>query len=377
MNSKRRDFIKKSSTLAAVASMAGFGATAREHKATNLPGKDVSWPIPESPDTPKLCIGVGRDASVSEMKQTKQMGADYVLMGGPAIPWTKKSLREILDAFEAQGLKVINMMIGGHPNTVYGRKGRDEEIEKIKNSLVAAGEAGLPVVEYNFYAHRLMEGYYETPARGGASNTAFDYSRANNLPHDPANGVPQTKEQLWDSITYFLKEVIPVAEKNGVRMALHPNDPPIPVSHENAQIIATFNDWKRLVNIVDSPSNGMTFDCGVSRELGEDPLEILKYLGSRDRINHVHYRNVIVQKPYEKYEEVFIDEGQVNMFAVMRDLIKMKYNHGVYPEHPRAMDYDREHPGGIQNQYPGGGGYAAQAYNLAFAKAMKLAVLSM
>ncbi len=382
MKDNRRDFIKKGTSLAAAISAGGFSAYSEAIKNKNTtgnpyPGKEVEWPIPERPDTPKLCIGISSDADVNEMRQTKQMGADYVLMGGPEIPWTVDGLKTIMDRFKAEGLTVINMMIGGHPNTIYGRQGRDEEIKKIQDSLKAAGEAGLPVVEYNFYAHRLMEGYYEVKARGDAGNTGFDYERGKNLPNDPNLGEPQTAEMLWNSLTYFLKAVIPVAEKAGVRMALHPNDPPIPVSHGHAQIMATFKDWKRMLSIVESPSNGMTFDCGVSRELGEDPLEVLRYLGSRDRINHVHYRNVIVDKPYVKYQEVFPDEGQVNLFAIMRELIKIKYNHGLYPEHPRAMDYDKEHPGGIKNQYPGGGGYAAQAYNFAFARAMKLAVLSM
>ncbi len=381
MKDNRRDFIKKSTSFAAAVSLAGLSAcsSSRGKAVDNSASakKEVEWPIPENPDTPKLSTGVGLDADVNEMRQAKQMGADYVLMGGPAIPWTEESLRSIMDRFKAQGLTVINMMISGHPNTIYGREGRDEEIRKIQDSLRAAGAVGLPVVEYNFYAHRLMEGYYEVEARGGAGNTGFDYERAKNLPPDPKLGTPQTTEMLWDNLTYFLKAVIPVAEKAGVRMALHPNDPPIPVSHGNAQIIATFEDWKRLIDIVESPSNGMTFDCGVTREMGEDPLEVLHYLGSRDRINHVHYRNVTVDQPYVKYQEVFFDEGVVNMFAVMRELIKIKYKHGLYPEHPRALDYDKEHPGGIKNQYPGGGGYAGQAYNLAFAKAMKLAVLSM
>jgi len=92
-------------------------------------------------------------------------------------------------------------------------------------------------------------------------------------------------------------------------MAFHPNDPPVPVSQGHAQIAATFNDWKRIIEIVDSPSNGMTYDCGVSREIGEDPLEVLRYPGSRERINHIHYRNVVTDKPSLKYEEVFFDEG--------------------------------------------------------------------
>jgi mannonate dehydratase len=382
MKNNRRDFIKKSSSLAAVLSVSGLtgyaaseGLNDKENNKAN-PGKNIEWPIPDNPNTPRICVGAGMDADEKAMQKIKQLGVDYVLMGGPKIPWTEAGLRAIMDRFKANGLTVINMMIGGHPNTIYGREGRDAEIKDIQESLRAAGRAGLPVVEYNFYAHRLMEGYYEKKARGGSSHTAFDYAPVKNLTPNPEIG-KHTADELWKNLAYFLKAVIPVAEKAGVRMALHPNDPPIPVSHGSDQIMATLKDWKRLISIVDSPSNGITFDCGVTREMGEDPIAVCKYFGQKDRINHVHYRNVIVEQPYTKYAEVFLDEGQVNMFAIMKELVGMKYNHGLYPEHPRALDYDREHEGGIKNMYPGGGGYAGETFNIGYARAMMQAVQSM
>ncbi|MCR9227187.1 MAG: mannonate dehydratase [Flavobacteriaceae bacterium] len=382
MKDNRRSFIKKSTALAAGTSLIGLTAACKEisekdEKVAQKEDEKIEreWPIKENNGRPKICVGTSRNSDRDTMRKIKQIGVDYVLMGGPPIPWTVESLREIMDAFKEEGLTVINMMIGGHPNTIYGREGRDDEIEKIKQSLIAAGEADLPVVEYNFYAHRLMEGYYEKLGRGGAGHTAFDYEPVKDLPADAERGEHRA-EDLWKNLTYFLNEVIPVAEKAGVRMALHPNDPPIPVSHGSDQIMATLEDWKRLIELVDSPSNGITFDCGVTRELGEDPLEVLQYFGSRDRINHMHYRNVISDKPYVKYSEVFLDEGQVNMYAVMRDIIGLGYTHGIYPEHPRALDYDKEHPEGIRNQYPGGGGYTGMTYNIGFTRAMELAVLS-
>lgn len=384
MKDNRRDFIKKSASMAAAVSVAGLSACSGSGRTNpeNSESQNVSqgtpgvtqWPVTFGADKPRICVGIGA-GDTNAMRQYKQVGVDYVLMGGPKVPWTEQSLREILDPFKTEGLTVINMMIGGNQNIIYGREGRDQELRNIQDSIVAAGKAGLPVVEYNFYAHRLMAGYYEVLARGGSGITAFDYERAKNLPVD--EGTLMTADALWENITWFLKAVIPVAEKAGVRLALHPNDPPIPISHGHAQIMATFNDWKRLIEIVDSPSNGMTYDCGVSREIGEDPLEVLRYLGSRDRINHMHYRNVTVQQPYVKYEEVFFDEGVVNMFAIMQEVFILGYRFGLNPEHPRALDYDKEHPGGIKNQYPGGGGYAAQTYNVAYTKAMMQAVASL
>jgi mannonate dehydratase len=380
MKENRRNFIKKSASLAAAVSVTGLGACSSpvkkdEQKISQEPKrKPAEWPLAFGPDKPKMCLLSSFDKTY--MRKIKQLGVDHVLTGGPQIPWTEKSLTDAMDQYKAEGLTVINMMIGGFDNVIYGRDGRDEELRKIQDSIKAAGAVGLPVVEYNFYAHRFVDGYYNTSARGGAGTLSMDYDRGDKQHPGPGEGNGQTTEMMWENLTYFLKAVIPVAEKAGVRMALHPNDPPVPVSHGHAQIVATFNDWKRLIEIVDSPSNGMTYDCGVSREIGEDPLEVLHYLGSRDRINHIHYRNVRVEKPSLKYEEVFFDEGQVNMFEVMKEIFSLGYKFGLYPEHPRALDYDREHPGGV-GKNPGDAGYTGWTYNVAYAKAMMQAVASL
>ncbi|MGH8245978.1 MAG: mannonate dehydratase, partial [Gammaproteobacteria bacterium] len=333
-----------------------------------------SWPPAEGPNTPKICLGAFGGADEAGMRRLKQIGVDYVLMGGPKIPWEEADLHSRMERFKAGGITVCNMMIGGFPNAIMGRPGRDEEIEKVIQSIRAAGKAGLPVVEYNWYVHRAMEGYYEEVGRSGAGYTAFDYDKMRDLPPLPQTGV-RALEETWSTITYFLKAVVPVAVESKVRLALHPNDPPVPVSRGSGQIMASLAGWKRLVDIVKSPANGITFDSGVTREMGEDPVAVARYFGSRDCINHVHFRNVVVRVPNEKYTEVFLDTGQVNMFAVMRELVRQKYPRAIYPEHPRAIDYDRER-GNIRNQYPGGGGFGAEIYNVAYTKAMLQAALS-
>ncbi len=328
---------------------------------------------------PRLCLEMGGGSlsagslDPAGMRRIKQLGINDVLMGGPRIPWEESRLRTIMQELKAGGLTLGNMMIGGFPNTLYGRPGRDEEIEKVVKSIRAAGRAGLPVIEYNFYAHRLVEGYYEETGRGGAGLTAFAYDRVKDLPPLPAEGA-HSLDEMWKNVTYFLKAIIPAAHESGVRMALHPNDPPAPLSRGSGQIMGTVKGWKRLVDIVPSPSNGITFDCGVTREMGENPVEVCRYFSERDCINHVHYRNVRVLEPYEKYTEVFIDAGQVDMFAVMKELVRQKYPRLVYPEHPRALDYDRERPG-FKPYYPGGGSYTGFAYNVGYARAMLQAAL--
>jgi mannonate dehydratase len=329
----------------------------------------------EGANTPKICAPISlRDITDASMRRIKQIGVNYVLSGGPKIPWDETELRSTMDKLKTGGLTLGNLMISGFTNTLYGKPGRDEEIESVRKSIQAAGKAGLPVVEYNFYAHRAIEGYYEETGRAGAGLTAFDYERMRNLPPKPEEGT-HSLEEMWGNITYFLKAVIPVAEESHVRLALHPNDPPVALSRGSGQIMGTVEGWKKLIEIVPSPSNGITFDCGVTREMGHDPVEVCRYFGSRDRINHVHYRNVRVRKPYNDYTEVFIDEGENNMFAVMRELVRQKYPRLIYPEHERALDVDRER--GIHNQYPGGGGYTGMVYDIAYARAMMQVAMSM
>jgi len=327
--------------------------------ATPIPG-----PRAEGKDTPKICLeaglggygpggapGGGEEAAA---RRIRQLGVDHVLSGGGRIPWEESQLRERIERLKANGLTLGNLMISGFSNAIYARPGRDEDIEKVIQSIRAAGKVGLPVIEYNWYAHRAMEGYFEETGRAGAGWTGFDYARMKDLPPLPQEGA-HTLEEMWANITYFLKAVIPEAEKAGVRMALHPNDPPAPVSRGSGQIMGTVEGWKRLIEI--------------------DPVQVCRYFGSRDRINHAHFRNVRVQKPYERYTEVFIDEGEVNMFAVMKELVKQRYPRLIYPEHPRGIDYDRERPN-FRSQYPGGGGYAAVAFNVGYTRAMLQAALS-
>jgi mannonate dehydratase len=339
----------------------------------------LAKPLLEGPDTPKIALQLmpfsGAADSPASLRWIRQIGVDWVFTGGPPIPWTESQIRGLIDQYRSNGIHLGNLMIMGFPKAIFGRPGRDEEIDKVRQSVRAAGRAGLPVVEYNWYAHRATEGYYESVGRAGSGVTSFDYARMKDLqplPQEGAHGL----EEIWANIGYFLKAVVPVAEESGVRLALHPNDPPAPLSRGSQQIMGTVAGWKRLIGIVDSPSNGITFDCGVTREMGEDPVEVCRYFLGRDRINHVHYRNVRVQKPYEKYDEVFLDDGEIDMFAVMRELVRGKYTRMINPEHSRGLDADRERPD-FKPQYPGGGGYTAFTYNVAYARAMLQAALSM
>ncbi|MGA2115760.1 MAG: mannonate dehydratase [Bryobacteraceae bacterium] len=376
-----------------------------------------TWPIEEGPGTPKICLapgdGGGFDLNLlAAYRRIRQLGVTH-LTYVPVGNWTEESIRSAIRIARDAGLVAYNAMINLPAGVIYGKESRAKDMEPFIASIEAAGKAGLPVVEYNFFAHRAIEGYYETVGRAGAGYTGFDYAlelliddngrvlqpiyrdASGQITPETLSAFPNARkvkfkdlppladegahnlQEMWANITYFLKAVIPVAEKAGVRMALHPNDPPAPISRGSQQIMGTAAGWKHLIEIVNSPANGITFDCGVTREMGEDPVQVADYFASRKRINHCHYRNVLVVKPYEKYQEVFIDAGMGDLFGVMKALVRNKYTGTIYPEHPRALDTDRDRiaPGGQPGYYPGGGGPAGIAYSVAYTRAMLQAAL--
>ncbi len=326
----------------------------------------------EGPDTPKLTIYMDDALSEQEAIRIKQIGINWVdLQNVPAQPWGMDYLQPRVDALKKHAMHIGIMMIrwsykgGMDPDMdqiVRGGPSRDAEIEKIKQTIVNCGKLGIPVVEWNFYNHRAVDGYRSVSGRGGAVYDEFNYARMKTLPPLPGEP-PQSYEDTWKNIAYFLKAVVPVAEKNHVVLSVHPNDPPPPMSRGSAQVLNSFSDWKRLVETVNSPSNCMTWDCGVTRELGEDPVTVGNWLASRNRIGQVHFRNVVTRKPREDYTEVFPDNGDDDMYEVIRLLVKNNYRRLIFPEHPRGLDIDKLLPKGTNPT-------ASWAYNVAYCRAM-------
>jgi mannonate dehydratase len=226
-------------------------------------------------------------------------------------------------------------------NILLGRPGRDADLEKVQASIRAAGAAGLRVLTYSFTALRASEGYYamDGEGRGGADFRGFDCDRVRNLP--PLENVGRhARDEMWQRFEYFLRAAIPAAEAAGVKLALHPNDPPVPEFRGVAQAISTLADLKRVIEIVDSPSNCHFLDTGVITEMGEDAAAAIRFFGERGRIASVHFRNVRVDVPYLRYTEVFLDEGDGDPAAWMRAFHESGYDGALDPDHTPGIAGD-------------------------------------
>lgn len=198
---------------------------------------------------------------------------------------------------------------------------RDRNIEICCNAIRAIGSAKVPFAGYTFSAigHFRTE---STSGRGGSKYSTFDFEDFKKKPQNHPDK-QTSEEKLWENIDYFLKRVIPVAEESGVRLALHPDDPPFsePLGG-SARIVTSMENYKRIFDLVPSHSSAMLFcqgcfsEMGCFSENGKDVLGAIRYFGSKDKICMVHFRNIRAY-PY-RFEEVFIDEGDVDMFQAMQ-----------------------------------------------------------
>jgi len=213
-----------------------------------------------------------------------------------------------------------------HGDIVRGGPQRDHQIESFQLLFRHMGQFGVEVCCYNFMPNQEWSRTSVEPSeRGGAEVTAFDMDRS---PAD-ASGPFVTTEQLWDNLQYFLERVVPAAEEAKVKLALHPDDPPVPHFGGHDQILFNLAGFERLLDLVDSPASGVCFCQGCFAQMGEDVPAAIRRLGPR--IHYAHFRDVCGCVP--KFRETFPDNGQTDMVAAMRAYHEIGFNGPMRPDH--------------------------------------------
>jgi mannonate dehydratase len=261
----------------------------------------------------------------------------------PPLPpaWDIDQLLRISSRIRAFDLNPACMDLPLSADIMMGRAGAGHDLDTLCGNIECAATVGIKVVTYSFNALRASAGYaaVDGAGRGQARLRTFDHTSLENLP--ALSDVGEIgEEQMWNNLCRFLSAVVPTAERSGVILASHPNDPPVPSYRHVAQPLYNLDSWKRMIEFIDSPSNCLFFDTGVTTELAEDPVEVIQYFGHRKRIGMVHFRNVIVQVPYLKYIETFIDEGDCNMSNSFRALQEVGYTGGIDPDHTPGITGD-------------------------------------
>jgi len=282
-------------------------------------------------------------------------------------PWGRERLGTLKAQIEDAGLRLaVVESIPVHENIKLGRRGRDRLIENFCLSVCSMGELGIPVLCYNFMpvfdwmrtdlAMRLPDGS-SALAYDEAALAKVDLARgARDLPgwataySGPELGAllaayrDVDAERLWDNLGYFLERVVPIAEQAGVRMAIHPDDPPWPIVGL-PRIITNAAALERVVGLVDSPANGVTFCTG---SLGANPENdlpaMVRHLGAR--VHFAHCRNVLVTGERRFHETAHPSAcGSVDLHAVLSALRDIGFTGPMRPDHGRMIWGETGRPG--------------------------------
>lgn len=229
-----------------------------------------------------------------------------------------------------------------------------QQLESLKGLLRSMGRLGIPILGYNFSLAGVWGRVHGPFARGGAIVPAFQADHPlqteplprgllNNIVYDaaavpgPIDGV--SRDELWQRLHAFLKELVPVAEAEGVRLAAHPDDPPLPVLRQTPRLLHGPEHFDRLLDLVRSPANALEFCAGTIQEMpGADVYELADRHGRRGSIAYVHCRNVAGKAP--NYREVFIDEGDMDVPRLLRSLHRSGFDGVVIPDHAPQMSCD-------------------------------------
>ncbi len=277
------------------------------------------------------------------LQLAKQVGAtDVVYYHMTCMPETYSELMKWKNKAADAGLS-LSVIEGGPPmdKIVLAKPGRDEQIEHFKACLINMGKAGIPVLCYNFMAWslRVARTSYETKLRGGALTSSFRFDEWDD--DQRTDEGETTDEEMWENLEYFLKAVMPTAEKAGVKMALHPDDPPINPLCGLARIFSEVRSYDRLFDLADSPSNGMTMCQGTFAEMSADVPALIKRFSKQ--IHFAHFRDI--QGDAKNFVEVFQDEGQTDMFQAMREYCRAGYVGVIRPDHVPLLANETGHAG--------------------------------
>lgn len=280
----------------------------------------------------------------------RQMGIDYAiaklapeLTGEPSID-DLSSFTRSKEIFEEQGFKLIGLEGDQIDMTKIklGLEGRQKDVERYCRMLENMGKLNVELLCYNF----MFTGWYRTdkalPERGGALVSGFSYEKALKEPDNKY--APVTESQLWENYHWFIEQVMPVAEANDVKMALHPDDPPVSSLHGIGRILTSAAAIRKALSFSDSPSHGLTFCQGTYTTMNENVLELIQEFGSKKKIFFVHIRDVMGTP--ENFHETFHDNGPTDMFKMMNGYKEIGFKGPLRSDHvPTMAGEDNEHPG--------------------------------
>jgi mannonate dehydratase len=319
----------------------------------------------------KISLQISTNATDEDLQFAQQLGVSYVNIPTGGDRATLENFIRLKQKVEAANLKVWNIgntNVHNMPEVTLNLPGRDQKIEEYKAFLRNLATAG---IFYTTYAH-MGNGIWSSgreSTRGGAPARAFDLAKspkgnwAGKVFEGPlTHGRKYTKEELWENYTYFIKQVVPVAEELGMRIGIHPDDPPVPeLGGVPRCIFGNFDGYRRALEIADSPNIGVCLCAGTwmegGQQMGKDVFEAARAFAKMGKLWKIHFRNVSAPIPY--FVETFVDNGYTNMLKLMKTLVEVDFRGALIADHVPTMV---------------GGPRTGWAYSIGYIKALLAAV---
>lgn len=319
----------------------------------------------------RVAIGQFKELTEEKLRFASQIGVKGVQLNTPKLPgethWEVAPLKAMVDACKAHGLTleaIENVPIHFYQKAMLGLPGRDEQIEHYRTTIRNVGRAGIPVLGFHFMPNSVWRTDRMSPGRGGAGCTKFDMAEVEKRVGTPeirafvaktderqeampvrGPGEPEvTHEQMFDNYRYFIGAVLPVAEEAGVKLALHPDDPPVPSLGGIARIFRDPDCFKRAWELnPTSPAWGLDLCLGCCSEMpggAANVREMIEFFGPKGRIFYVHFRDV--QGVVPNFQECFLGEGNYDPAEAMLLLAKNGFTGFLLDDHVPHMDGDTE-----------------------------------
>jgi mannonate dehydratase len=291
----------------------------------------------------------------TDVRNNQPIGRKYKawgFAGDPDTLWTTAELRSLKQRLEDAGLRfaaIENLDPAFWYDILLDGPKRVLQIENVKTLVRRMGEVGVTVLGYNFSLGGVCGRVTSPNGRGGALTVGMDGAADEepipngmvwNMIYD-RNAAPGTlpsitHEQLWDRLERFLHEVVPVAGEAGVRLAAHPDDPPMPTMRQQPRLVYQPSMYQRLLDLAPSPSNGLELCVGTIAEMTEgDVYDAVDTYSRQGKITYIHLRNVTGKVPH--YRETFIDEGDVDMVRILDILDRNGFDGVIVPDHTPQM----------------------------------------